>query len=204
MKKCLLLLLVALTGCSSQTTPARKTYLLPINEQAALSHVGTNPPLLIVRPVEMAKHLSGLGLVYQISDTEVVQAQHNLWAESISEQLTRNISNELRRKQSVYWPIETNPALSIANHPKLQIKFQQLNGHFSGVVKVSGEWLLLDGKGKLQASYPFQFQEPLQKDGYDAQVKALSECLSHLTSQIADKIATNATKTKVKLTSSRS
>jgi len=199
MQKCLLLLLVALTGCSSQPNPVSKTYLLPVNEQGAVTHVGTNPPLLMVRPVKMAEHLSGIGLVYQISDTEVIQAQQNLWAESISEQLTRKISDELRRKQSAYWPIELSPALSTRSLPRLQVKFNQFNGHFSGMVKVSGEWLLLDGNGNLQASYPFQFQEPLKKDGYDAQVKALSEGVSHLTSQIAQRLATISTKPAVKI-----
>ncbi|MGF1760641.1 ABC-type transport auxiliary lipoprotein family protein [Photobacterium sagamiensis] len=189
MQKWLLLLVVALTGCSSQPEAVSNTYLLPVSVQGDAAQSGTNQPLLVVRPVEMAEHLAGAGLVYQISDTEVVQARQNLWAESISDQLTRKIKDDLRLKQSAYWPTELSPAFSAVGLPRLQVKLNQFNGHYSGRVKVSGEWLMLDGKGKLQGVYPFHFQVPLEKDGYDAQVKALSEGMSRLTSQIAQKLS---------------
>lgn len=192
MQKWLLLLAVALAGCSSHTTTVSHTYLLPTNGQgvAAPTQVASEQPLLMVRPVEMAEHLAGTGLVYQTSDTAVVQAQQNLWAESIAAQLTRKITDDLRHKQSVYWPTELSPALAANGFPRLQVKFNQFNGHFSGKVKVSGEWLLLDGKGQLQGVYPFQYQVVQSEDGYDAQVKALSEGVFDLTTQIAEKLAT--------------
>ncbi len=190
MQKWLLLLAVALTGCASQPVAVSNSYLLPVNGQAVVTQTSKQQHLLMVRPVEMAEHLSGTGLVYQISDTEVVQAQQNLWAESISAQLTRKITDELRRKQSVYWPTELTPALSANGSPRLQVKFNQFNGHFSGRVKVSGEWLLLDGQGQLQGVYPFLYQVVQSEDGYDAQVKALSEGVSRLTAQIAESLTT--------------
>ena len=193
MKKWLLLLVVVCTGCSSQPDAVSNTYLLSASEHGAVVQFGTNQPLLVVRPVEMAEHLAATGLVYQISDTAVVQARQNLWAESISEQLTRKIHDDLRGKQSTYWPTELTPALSTAGLPRLQVKFNQFNGHFSGMAKISGEWLLFDGKGKLQGVESFLFQVPLEKDGYDAQVKALSEGVSRLTSQIAQKLITMST-----------
>jgi uncharacterized lipoprotein YmbA len=190
MPKCLLVLVLALTGCSSQPNAVSNSYLLPVNGQGVAIQTSPEQPLLLVRPVEMAEHLAGTGLVYQTSDTEVVQAQQNLWAEGLSAQLTRKITDDLRHNQSSYWPTELTPALSLNGQPRLQVKFNQFNGHFSGKVKVSGEWLLLDGKGKLQGVYPFQFQVPQSKDGYDAQVKALSEGVSQLTAQIAERLTT--------------
>ncbi|MCG7587074.1 membrane integrity-associated transporter subunit PqiC [Photobacterium sp. OFAV2-7] len=196
MRKWLMILGGILVGCSSQPTePVSNTYLLPSGNQAVTSAIATNQPLLVVRPVEMAEHLSGNGLVYQLSDTEVVQAQQNLWAESISEQLTRRINNDLRQKQSRYWPTELTPALSTMGVPRLQVKVNQFNGHYTGVAKVSGEWLLLDAKGVLQGVYPFTYQVPLERDGYDAQVKALSEAVNRLTTQMAQRIAIFTTKT---------
>ncbi|MCW8330220.1 ABC-type transport auxiliary lipoprotein family protein [Photobacterium sp. SDRW27] len=178
---------VVLTGCSSQPEVVSRTYMLPSDGQG-ISTIATNQPLLVVRPVEMAEHLSGTGLVYQLSDTEVVQAQQNLWAESIGKQLTRRINLDLRSKQSRYWPTELTPALETSGVPRLQVKFSQFNGHYSGSAKVSGEWLLLDGSGALQGVYPFVFEVPLAQEGYDAQVKALSEGVNRLTSQIAQQL----------------
>ncbi|MGF1759546.1 ABC-type transport auxiliary lipoprotein family protein [Photobacterium sagamiensis] len=198
MQKWLLLLALALTGCSSQPEAVSNTYLLPYSGKAAMAQAGIHQPLLVVRPVEMAEHLAGTGLVYQVSETEVVQAQQNLWAESIGEQLTRRINADLRQKQTRYWPTELTPALATAGLPRLQVKISQFNGHFSGVAKVSGEWLILDGKGSLQGVFPFQFQVPLEQEGYDAQVKALSEGVSQLTSQIAQRLVTLQVKASLK------
>lgn len=189
MQKWLTLLVGILAGCSSQPEQVSNTYLLPSGGQEMATVIATNQPLLVVRPVEMAEHLSGNGLVYQLSETEVVQAQQNLWAESISKQLTRRINHDLRQKQTKYWPTELTPALATSGVPRLQVKVSQFNGHYSGMAKVSGEWLLLDGEGALQGVYPFAYQVPLERDGYDAQVKALSEGINRLTTQIAQRLS---------------
>lgn len=189
MQKWLTLLVGILAGCSSQPEQVSNTYLLPSGGQEMATVIATNQPLLVVRPVEMAEHLSGNGLVYQLSETEVVQAQQNLWAESVSKQLTRRINHDLRQKQTKYWPTELTPALATSGVPRLQVKVSQFNGHYSGMAKVSGEWLLLDGEGALQGVYPFSYQVPLERDGYDAQVKALSEGINRLTTQIAQRLS---------------
>lgn len=197
----LLMMAVVLLGCSSQPEAVSTTYLLPsadsgtngseTNMQQLVTR-GKHQPLLVVRPVEMAEHLSGTGLVYQMSETEVVQAQQNLWAESISRQLTRRINKDLRYKQSRYWSTELTPALTISDSPRLQVKLSQFNGHYTGMAKLAGEWLLLGSDGELKGVYPFAFKVPLDQEGYDAQVKALSEGVDRLTTQIAQRLSTNA------------
>ncbi|EAS41511.1 hypothetical protein C9J48_11835 [Photobacterium profundum] len=190
MKKHLLFMVAAtafLAGCSSQPD-AVNSYLLPAGAQSITSQIGSNQPLLVIRPVEMAEHLAGTGLVYQVSDTEVVQAQQNLWAESIGKQLTRRINQDLRNKQSQFWTTELTPALSTYNSPRLQVKIDEFNGHYSGMAKISGEWMLVKSDGDLNGVYPFKFQVPLQEEGYDAQVKALSEGINRLTTQIAKRL----------------
>ncbi|WP_299019687.1 membrane integrity-associated transporter subunit PqiC [uncultured Photobacterium sp.] len=194
MHKWLIILAGLLSGCSSQPEGVSTTFLLPVNGQEKgreeqLIVNGTNQPLLVIRPVEMAEHLSGTGLVYQLSETEVVQAQQNLWAESISKQLTRRINHDLRYKQNRYWPTELTPALATSDLPRIQVRVSQFNGHYSGMAKLAGEWLLLDSDGNLRGVYPFSFQVPLAQDGYEAQVMALSEGLDRLTTQIAQRLS---------------
>lgn len=181
-------LLIA-AGCSSEPVAMSSTYLLPVTGTPGASFQPAGRPLLVVRPVEMAAHLAGNGLVYQMSDTEVVQAQQNLWAESITQQLTRRINSDLRRKQARYWPTELTPALATLDVPRVQVRFNQFNGHYTGVAKVSGEWLLLDAHGVLQGGYPFSYQVPLEQDGYVAQVNALAAGVDRLTSDIAQRLA---------------
>ncbi|KHT63947.1 hypothetical protein RJ45_09220 [Photobacterium gaetbulicola] len=180
--------LLAGAGCSS-TEPVTKTYLLPDNSSdLTMAFANKHQPVVIVRPVEVAEHLAGTGLVYQTSETEVVQAQQNLWAESLSRQLTRIITQDLRQKQSRYWFDELTPVVSSSNLPKLQVKFTQFNGHYSGGARMSGQWLLVDKQGEALARQPFFIQVPLEQDGYDAQVKALAEGVARLTNQISQSI----------------
>ncbi|MGF1734030.1 PqiC family protein [Photobacterium satsumensis] len=182
------LVVLAGAGCSS-TEPVTKTYLLPDqNSELTMVFANKHQPVVIVRPVEVAEHLAGTGLVYQTSETEVVQAQQNLWAESLSRQLTRIVTEDLRQKQSRYWFDELTPAISSNSLPKLQVKFTQFNGHYSGLARLSGQWLLIDKQGEALARQPFSIQVPLEQDGYDAQVKALAEGVARLTNQISQSI----------------
>ncbi|WP_243734577.1 PqiC family protein [Photobacterium lutimaris] len=182
------LVLLIGAGCSS-TEPVTKTYLLPEqNNELTMAFANKHQPVVIVRPVEVAEHLAGTGLVYQTSATEVVQAQQNLWAESLSRQLTRIITEDLRQKQSRYWFDELTPAVNSSTLPKLQVKFTQFNGHYTGLAKLSGQWLLIDKQGEALARQPFSIQVPLEQDGYDAQVKALAEGVARLTNQISQSI----------------
>ncbi|MGF1691088.1 PqiC family protein [Photobacterium kagoshimensis] len=181
-----------LSGCSSQPEVTRATYLLPPTSSSVVAAnptpLGQSQALLVVRPVEMAAHLAGMGLVYQVSETEIVQAQQNTWADSIAQQLTRRITADLRAKQKRYWPSELTPAMSSAGQAKLQVKFTQFNGRYTGNAALSGEYLVIDKEGKLQGVYPFQLQVPLAQSGYDAQVSALSQGVDQLTTQIAQRL----------------
>ncbi|KLV07945.1 membrane integrity-associated transporter subunit PqiC [Photobacterium ganghwense] len=189
MKRVVLLALL-LAGCSSSEPTTSKTYLLPTTEtNLATSFANKHQPVVVVRPVQVAEHLSGTGLVYQTSETEVVQARQNLWAESLSKQLTRIITQELRQKQSRYWFDELSPVVSNANVPKLQVKFDRFNGHFTGLAQLSGQWILTDAEGRAVSRQPFSIQVPLESGGYDAQVLALSEGVSRLTTQISQSIS---------------
>ncbi|PSW19909.1 hypothetical protein C9I98_10645 [Photobacterium sanctipauli] len=185
MYRVILLALLALTGCSA-SEPVVKTYLLPTNDNDQLvTYANKSQPLVIVRPVEVSAHLGGTGLVYQVSETEVVQAQQNLWAENLSMQLTRLITTDLRQKQSRYWFDELTPAISSVDTPKLQVRFTEFNGHYTGLAKLKGQWLVINKSGDVVSRQPFFIQVPLVESGYDAQVRALSEGVDRLTGQMS-------------------
>lgn len=177
----------AVSGCSSTPADGVNTYLLPMGNIVTSTHA-QNQPLLIVRPVEVAPYLSGTGLVYQTTATEVVEAQQNLWGEALAKQLTRRITHDLRQKQAKMWATELTPTLSTTGSSRLQVRINQFNGIYTGVAKVTGEWMIINAKGHLQTVHPFSFSVPLTKDGYSAQVEALSTGIDKLTSEIAQDI----------------
>lgn len=102
MSKCLLLcgLVIFITGCSSQEDVSTQLFLLPVNPLPPVAE--QTAPLMMVK-TELADYLNQPGLVYRTSQTQVIQARHNQWAQRISDQITARIVQDVRTKQARYW-----------------------------------------------------------------------------------------------------
>lgn len=182
MKKAIILLLILLAGCSSETMKQRRQYMLPT--VSVLPVAKETAPILLVK-TELADYLSHTGLVYRISQAEVVYAKHHQWVEDISQQLTYRIINDLRAKQTQYWPVGLNSSLDLGKKQQLHLRLLRFNGVFTGVAELAGEWLLIDKEGRIKRSELFALEVPLDQDGYNALIAALSKGLNNLTDKIA-------------------
>ncbi|ENM5918007.1 membrane integrity-associated transporter subunit PqiC [Vibrio mimicus] len=194
MNKWLLMMLASLlVGCSSEPQSKSHFYLIPNNP--ALSEVNRNKnlPLLIVQPVELAAYLDTQGIVYRKSDTQVIQARQNLWAQRLSSQLTQRLINDLRANSSHYWPVTLNTAAAQQKHWKLQVRFQQFNGAYTGNAEIAGNWELSNAQGERLLNQEFAFQVPLTEEGYPALVEALSSGLNNLSTQIQEALVKHKT-----------
>lgn len=192
MKKWGLMILAVLVGCST-TEQSTQLYMLPEGNAVqanVVQTVGAQPsqPLLVIRNIEVADYLNGSGLVYRTSDTQIVQAKNNQWAENLSEQLSQRIVNDLRHKQTAYWPVKMTAAMDQAQQMKLQISVQRFNGSYTGNAEIVGIWNLIDGQGKIVNSAPFDLNVPLKEEGYSALVQALDQGVSQLTTTIAQSL----------------
>ncbi|MFV0575138.1 MAG: membrane integrity-associated transporter subunit PqiC [Vibrio sp.] len=168
-----------LSACSSQ---GLRSYQLmdSVSSQVASKPSQTS---LYVAPVQMSQAVSGLGLVYQVSDTELVQANNNVWAESITQQVRRRLTFDLRGLQGEYWTQQREIAEN-----QLKVSFDKFQGVYTGNAVISGQWTLIQ-EGKPARDYPFSISVPLHEDGgYQAQVEALSQAMSQLAQQIAMKL----------------
>ncbi|AXT71243.1 ABC-type transport auxiliary lipoprotein family protein [Vibrio natriegens] len=189
MKRVFLLVSALLAGCSSAPEPTSSMYLLPKVESQTLSSAAVaERPLLIVRPVELASYLNNSGIVYRTSESQIIQAKHNQWAQSISEQITQRIIDDLRQKQSHYWPVKVHSLIDQSSENKLQLSLSKFNGNYQGNAELEGEWMLIDANGKVQHRSPVKILMPLQDEGYDALVGALSAGLENLTDNIAQQL----------------
>lgn len=177
-----------LTGCASAPTNTVKNYVLPTNGQNILHHAESNLPLIVVQPVLLSPLLSGNGLVYQTTPTQVVQAQHHVWAESLGVQLTQQITQQLRTKQRRYWATDLANQLTQTDGARLTVKFTQFNGSYTGNADIQGEWIWSNANGKVLSVHPFAYTVPLKEDGYTALVNALAQGVERLTTQIAAKV----------------
>lgn len=182
MKKWLLILSFVLAGCASEQAMQSRHYLLPDNP--AKPAAPQTSPILVVK-TDLSEYLNHTGLVYRISEAEVVQAKHHLWAQGIVQQLTRRVINDLRAKQSSYWPVELNSALELDGKQQLHVRLQKFNGVFTGVAEIAGEWLLINQDGQIARNEYFQIEVPLKQEGYYSLIASLSEGLGKLTDLIA-------------------
>lgn len=189
MKRVFLLVSALLAGCSSAPESTGSMYLLPQSESQLPSNaVITERPLLVVRPVELASYLNNSGIVYRTSESQIIQAKHNQWAQSISEQITQRVIADLRQKQNHYWPVKVHSLLDQSGENKLQLSLNKFNGNYQGNAELEGEWMLIDAEGKVKRRSQIKIIVPLQDEGYDALVNALSAGLNNLTDNIAQQL----------------
>ncbi|SHO56782.1 PqiC family protein [Vibrio quintilis] len=185
MSKCLLLcgLVIFITGCSSQEDVSTQLFLLPVNPLPPVAE--QTAPLMMVK-TELADYLNQPGLVYRTSQTQVIQARHNQWAQRISDQITARIVQDVRTKQARYWPEAMNAAPLTTQPLRLIVRIQKFNGVYTGEAEISGEWTLLNPDGQRIKNHYFNLHIPLQESGYAALVSALSEGLGQLTDSMAN------------------
>ncbi|ENM3928350.1 membrane integrity-associated transporter subunit PqiC [Vibrio cholerae] len=186
----LMMLTTLLVGCGGTPQPKVSFYLLPNNPELSEHIQPKTLPLLVVQPVELAAYLDTQGIVYRQSETQVIQARQNQWAQRLSPQLTQRITNDLRRKQSRYWPAPLNASSIQQEHWKLQVRLQRFNGVYTGNAEVAGSWELLNPKGESMLNQEFSFQVPLKDTGYPALVEALSAGIDQLSTQIETRLVT--------------
>ncbi|ELJ8543427.1 membrane integrity-associated transporter subunit PqiC [Vibrio cholerae] len=186
----LMMLTTLLVGCAGTPQPKVSFYLLPNNPELSELTQPKTLPLLVVQPVELAAYLDTQGVVYRQSETQVIQARQNQWAQRLSPQLTQRITNDLRRKQSRYWPAPLNTSSIQQEHWKLQVRLQRFNGVYTGNAEVAGNWELLNPKGESMLNQEFSFQVPLKDTGYPALVEALSAGVDQLSTQIETQLVT--------------
>jgi len=185
MRKLMCVLSLALAGCVSEQAIQDSYYILPDNDVTNVAVL--DAPMLIIK-TDLTDYLNNKGIVYRTSDTQVLEAKHSLWAEGIQDQITQRIVSDLQSKQHHYWPIEAHTSVDLNNQRQLLISLQRFNGVYTGNAELIGEWLLIDDQGKILINKHFEFQVPLEEEGYDALINALSTGLDLLTTGLANQL----------------
>lgn len=162
-------------GCSS---PASEIHYYQLS--TAPAKVIHNKPVtaLAIAPVKVASYLNGSGLVVQQSAVEFSIARQHLWADSLEQQLQRQLTEfitlALPALQLV--PINTPDALN------LQVEIDRFYATEQGQALLSGRYTVT-GNGKHHTK-PFSYQVPLAANGYPAMVSALSDAWQQLLQDI--------------------
>ncbi|GHC22327.1 lipoprotein [Kushneria pakistanensis] len=185
-----LVAVAALAGCAGQATEFHR-YTLPVADQKPAEPGVSLPesaPTVAVSSVRLADYLDGQGVVYQTSDIEVNEAQANLWADSLSAQLTRSLQRTLRDQLNDHRVLGETLAGDRAD-TGVRVTLSQFQGRYDGMAVLAGQYQLRDAGGNLLAQQHFDIERALEDDGYPALVRTLSQGWESVGEQIAAEIA---------------
>ncbi|QFU01852.1 hypothetical protein FIU83_09385 [Halomonas sp. THAF5a] len=178
-----------LAGCATDAPPANR-YTLPDDALAApaLSADGEAEHRLVVARPSLARFLAVDGLVLQLDDITVNEANRHRWAEPLGLQLERRLTARLAARLP-----DTRVLGETAGEPRedaatLRLTVDHFQGRFDGRAVVAGQWQLRDAEGNLQALSPFSVEVPLARDGYPALVRALGRGWNRAVDEIAGEI----------------
>ncbi|WP_299257691.1 ABC-type transport auxiliary lipoprotein family protein [uncultured Kushneria sp.] len=186
-----LVVLAVLAGCAGQSTEFHR-YTLPLADQrAATAEPGVSlpdsAPTVAVSSVRLADYLDGQGVVYQTSDIEVNEAQANLWADSLSAQLTRSLQRTLGDQLKDHRVLGETLAGDRAD-TGVRVTLSRFQGRYDGMAVLAGQYQLRDAGGSLLYQQPFEIERPLDDDGYPALVRTLAQGWENVGEQIAHEI----------------
>ncbi|WP_249422312.1 PqiC family protein [Marinomonas lutimaris] len=161
-----------MAGCATPTPPSNEYLLMDTglkNVQAQLS----KKMAVQLMPIVVANYLAGNEIVLVTKEGEVHRSQSNLWAESLSPQLTRLTQQRLEKTlPNITWfGGQRLPSYAIA---LLNIEVDDFYADLEGMVHISGRWQVISATGELAASSTFDVKSELKSDGYSTMVQTLS------------------------------
>lgn len=170
------LLLVVLSGmlaaCATPTVPSNEYLLMDNGLQKGQIHP-TKESAVRLMPIVVAHYLAGNEIVLVTESGEVYRSQNNLWAESLSSQLTRLTQQRFEKvlPNITWFGGQRLPASATA---LLNIEVDNFYADLNGIIHISGRWQVISASGELSASNTFNVKTELQSDGYGSMVQALS------------------------------
>ncbi|MDE8602320.1 ABC-type transport auxiliary lipoprotein family protein [Marinomonas sp. RSW2] len=161
-----------ITGCATSVSPSREYLLMDADFQEAQVQ-STKEASVQLMPIVVANYLAGNEIVLVTNQGEVHRSQNNLWAESLSSQLTRLTQQRLEKTlpKITWFGGQRFPSYAIA---LLNIEVDGFYADLHGMIHISGRWQFISAAGELSLSNTFNVTGELPSDGYSTMVQALS------------------------------
>lgn len=183
-------LLIGLAGCASND-PAPSRYTLPTGvptpEKATVIAGAEAKHQLRIAPPRLARFLDSDGIVLQLDDITLNEANHHLWAEPLGPQLARGLQARLAKRLPDTRVVDDRTPTD-GQSMTLQVDIDRFNGRYDGQAIASGQWQLRNAQEGLLAMSSFTIERTLESDGYAPLVRALGRSLDELADQVADAI----------------
>ncbi|TDO13959.1 MULTISPECIES: PqiC family protein [Halomonas] len=178
-----------LAGCAT-SGPAPSRYTLPMEpgrDPTDVAGVQAAHRLLVEQP-RLARFLEVDGLVLQLDDITLNEANHHRWAEPLVLQLERGLRARLAARLPDTRVMQADTNRHQQGAPTLRLTVDAFHGRFDGRAVAAGQWQLRGAEGELLAMSPFAVEVELTQDGYPALVRALGRSWDQVAEQIATDI----------------
>lgn len=178
-----------LAGCAT-SGPAPSRYTLPGDaggDTARIAGAGATYRLVVDQP-RLARFLDVDGLVLQLDDITLNEANHHQWAEPLGLQLERGLRTRLAARLPDTRVMQADADSRRGTATTLSLEVDRFHGRFDGQAVAGGQWQLRGGGGELLAMAPFVEEVELAEDGYPALVRALGRGWDRVADEIAAEI----------------
>ena len=185
-----LILLLALSGCSSTPVEDRYYSLVLTTDEAAPARVaGPGAPLLVVGPISLPDYLHKRGIALQSGASQIQTANHHFWAEPLDEAIAKVLVRDIERLSGNIL-VERDAGRWTGNADcRVRVEFDRFHATGDSRVVSSGRyWLVSLGDSASNdlpdARYEFSVSRPLSADGYAHAVQVLRESLNVVAEKI--------------------
>jgi uncharacterized protein len=179
----LLLLVVLLAGCASQTVEP-SYYLLRSGQDLSSSTLRPSRDFSL-GAVEIAPYLDQPGLMMETAAGQMRPASQNLWAEPVFDGVRNFLATEIAQAHGQ----ELLPAKLNSNSTVVNIRIDQLHGTRDGKAIIVAYWSLVLAD-QVVALNRFSESRALEASGYSALVDAEKVLLAELAQKIAASLVT--------------
>ena len=192
MKVACLLLVMLLSGCASQAVEP-SYYLLRSNQDLPSSKLSPSVDFAL-GTIEIAPYLNQLGLVIEISDSQIRPAVNHLWAEPIYDGVRTLLTADIAKANGQ----ELMPAKLSKDATVVNIRIDKLDGTLDGRAQIVAYWWLVRNDEVIDLNR-FSKSRALSADGYSAMVDAETALLEELAKKIAASLVPPPSKSKPRL-----
>ncbi len=183
--KQILVLLVAFLGlasCVSNSPIELHYYLLDSSESHLLDSKSTktNAPLVLIGSIKMSEYLQQSSLSIETTEHQIHHAHNHLWAEPLSDAVTKSLLKDLRAASGSYqYEAMTNRWQGKA-HYQIAVVIDRFHPISQQQVVLSGRfWMSDSAKNEIKAQ-DFHFSKQLTKDGFAHSVKIQRQLVTDL------------------------
>ncbi len=186
----ILLVLVLVSGCASNSIPTRYYSLTPLEPAAATGDGIAETISLGVGPLQLPEMLDRRGIVSFRKGNELSIATYNIWAgdlqEAILRVLTDNMSSQLGNDRIWSFPWDNR------NRPEYQLRIviEEFSGQLRESVTLRAKWSLLGEHGRKELlTRRSSHQQRVSGKGYRDYVGALNGALNEFSQALASQVS---------------